>query len=51
MLADACDLACRADVVMLDVVQEKLVSNGDSVHTAADQQGMKQFLVFGGATQ
>ncbi len=37
---DACGLACRADVVMLDVVQEEPVSNGNSVHAAADKQGM-----------
>ncbi len=45
---DACGLACRADVVMLDVVQEEPVSNGNSVQAAADKQGMGQFLVYGG---
>ncbi len=48
---DACDLACRADVVMLHVVQEEPVSNANSVHAASDQQGMNPFLVFGGANQ
>jgi hypothetical protein len=47
---DACGLPCRADVVMLDV-QEEPVSNGNSVHAAADKQGMGPFLVFGGANQ
>ena len=45
---DACGLACRADVVMLDVVQEGPVSNGNSGHAAADKQGMGPFLVYGG---
>jgi len=36
---------------MLDVVQEEPVSNGNSVHAAADKQGMDRFLVFGGANQ
>ena len=41
---DACGLACRADVVMLDVEQEEPVSNGNSVHAAADKQGMNWCL-------
>ena len=35
---------------MLDVVQEEPVSNGNSVHAAADKQGMGRFLVYGGQT-